>query len=121
MTVLGPVVNVFYFVADLPRATEWYTARLGLEPAVVRSQLVMYEVAGMRLTVHVVDEFNRAGPSGPVAYWDVEDVDRVVAEWSEHGAVAHRGPKTIFTGERLCQVLDPFGNLIGLRQASGAT
>jgi hypothetical protein len=33
------------------------------------------------------------------------------------GAVAHRGPKTIFTGERLCQVLDPFGNLVGLRQA----
>jgi predicted enzyme related to lactoylglutathione lyase len=121
MKVLGPVVNVFYFVADLPRATAWYTARLGLEPAVVRSQLLMFEVAGMRLTVHVVDEFNQGGPSGPVAYWDVEDVDRVVAEWSEHGAVAHRGPKTIFTGERLCQVLDPFGNLIGLRQAPGAT
>ena len=27
-----------------------------------------------------------------------------------------RGPKTIFSGERLCQVLDPFGNLIGFRQ-----
>jgi hypothetical protein len=26
------------------------------------------------------------------------------------------GPKTIMTGERLCQVLDPFGNLFGLRQ-----
>jgi hypothetical protein len=28
----------------------------------------------------------------------------------------HRGPKTIMTGERLCQMLDPFGNLFGLRQ-----
>jgi hypothetical protein len=32
------------------------------------------------------------------------------------GAIAHRGPKTIFSGERLCQLRDPFGNLLGLRQ-----
>jgi hypothetical protein len=25
-------------------------------------------------------------------------------------------PETIMTGERLCQLLDPFGNLFGLRQ-----
>jgi hypothetical protein len=38
--------------------------------------------------------------------------------WCEaRGAIAHRGPKTIFTGERLCQLRDPFGNLIGIRQA----
>ena len=28
----------------------------------------------------------------------------------------HRGPKTVFSGDRLCQVLDPFGNLLWLRQ-----
>lgn len=46
----------------------------------------------------------------------VPDVDATVAEWVSHGAVAHRGPKTIMTGERLCQLLDPFGNLFGVRQ-----
>jgi hypothetical protein len=35
------------------------------------------------------------------------------------GASAHRGPKTIMTGERLGQLLDPFGNLFGVRQAAG--
>ena len=59
---------------------------------------------------------NQPGPSGTVPYWTVSDVDATVARWSEHGASAHRGPKTIMTGERLCQVLDPFGNLFGLRQ-----
>ena len=44
---------------------------------------------------------------------------RLVAEWSSHGARAHRGPKTIMTGERLCQLLDPFGNLFGIRQPPG--
>jgi len=53
-----------------------------------------------------------------VAYWTVPDIDATVAEWTKQGAVAHRGPKTIMTGERLCQLLDPFGNLFGIRQPS---
>jgi uncharacterized glyoxalase superfamily protein PhnB len=43
-------------------------------------------------------------------------VDATVAQWSAHGASAHRSPKTIMTGERLRQMLDPFGNLFGRRQ-----
>ncbi|HEY3629625.1 MAG TPA: VOC family protein [Jatrophihabitantaceae bacterium] len=108
--------NVFYFVDDLVAATAWYSARLGVEPVTRAAQLVMFELSGARLTVHVADEFNRPGPSGTVPYWTVPDVDAIVAEWGIHGARAHRGPKTIMTGERLCQLLDPFGNLFGIRQ-----
>jgi predicted enzyme related to lactoylglutathione lyase len=108
--------NVFYFVRDLEGATSWYTARLGVEPAVRAAQLVMFDLGGVRLTLHEADEFNLPGPSGTVADWTVGDVDATVRQWSAHGAAAHRGPKTIMTGERLCQVLDPFGNLFGLRQ-----
>ena len=115
-TVLGPPGNVFYFVTDLADATTWYSARLGLEPAVRAAQLVMFDLPGTRLTLHEADEFNQPGPSGTVPYWTVADVDAVVAQWTEHGARRHRGPKTIMTGERLCQLLDPFGNLFGLRQ-----
>jgi hypothetical protein len=63
--------------------------------------------SGTRLTVHVADEYNQPGPSGTVPYWTVSDVDATVRQWSEQGASAHRGPKTIMTGERLCQMLDP--------------
>jgi predicted enzyme related to lactoylglutathione lyase len=52
-----------------------------------------------------------------VAYWGVADVDDVAGQCVARGAVAHRGPKTIFTGERLCQLQDPFGNLLGIRHA----
>jgi predicted enzyme related to lactoylglutathione lyase len=75
-------------------------------------------LGGSRLTLHSIDDFNAGGPAGCVAYWDVSDVDAVAADWIGHGAVAHRGPKTIATGERLCQLLDPFGNLIGIHQAA---
>ena len=114
---LRSVDDVFYFVPDLASATDWYTARLGTPPMLRERQLVRFDLGGARLTIHSIDEFDSDGPGGCVAYWNVEDVDAVTADWVQHGAVAHRGPKTIMTGERLCQLLDPFGNLIGVRQA----
>jgi predicted enzyme related to lactoylglutathione lyase len=118
-TVLGTPGNVFYFVSDLAAATAWYTARLGVEPVRRAAQLVMFDLPGSRLTLHEADSLNQPGPAGTVPYWTVSDVDATVAQWSEHGATPHRGPKTIMTGERLCQLLDPFGNLFGLRQPPG--
>jgi predicted enzyme related to lactoylglutathione lyase len=117
----GAVGNVFYFVADLDAAVEWYAARLNCEPVVRGGALVAFEVGGSRLTLHATDELNSTGPSGTVPYWTVPDVDAVVTEWTAHGAEAHRGPKTVFTGERLCQLLDPFGNLFGVREEAPRT
>jgi uncharacterized glyoxalase superfamily protein PhnB len=114
---LGPVGNVFYFVDALEEAVTWYSARLGREPVQRGGALVAFDVDGVRLTIHASDEFNQPGPAGVSAYWTVDDVDAIVDDWTAHGAVAHRGPKTVFTGERLCQLLDPFGNLFSIRQA----
>jgi predicted enzyme related to lactoylglutathione lyase len=110
------VGNVFYFVEDLDAAVAWYAARLQRQPVVRGGALVAFDVGGSRLTLHQTDELNTSGPSGTVPYWTVPDVDAVVAEWTAHGAKAHRGPKTVFTGERLCQLEDPFGNLFAVRQ-----
>jgi predicted enzyme related to lactoylglutathione lyase len=119
MISLNPVVNVFYFVEDLEAATEWYGQLLGRDPSETRpQQLASFTIGSARLTLHAQDDYNaNAGTRGTVAYWDVADVDAAVADCIGRGAVAHRGPVTIFTGERLCQVRDPFGNLLGLRQA----
>jgi uncharacterized glyoxalase superfamily protein PhnB len=111
------VVDVFCFVPDLAAATAWYTDRLGTSPALTAHQLARFDLGPSSLTVHTIDDLNTGGPAGCVAYWDVEDVDLVTDEWVRHGATAHRGPRTIMTGERLCQLRDPFGNLIGIRQA----
>jgi hypothetical protein len=89
---VGAPGNVFCFVADLAAAAAWYSARLGTAPVTQASQLVMFGLPGARLTVHEADEFNQPGPSGTVPYWTVCDVDATVAQWSQHGASAHRGP-----------------------------
>lgn len=115
---LSAVTNVFYFVDDLQAAREWYSWLLGDEPAEIQPQLITFLVGGTRLTLHLGDDVNQSGGLlGTVAYWGVADVDDVAAQCVARGAVAHRGPKTIFTGERLCQLQDPFGNLLGIRQA----
>lgn len=114
---LGPVGNVFYFVDDLEGAVAWYAERLGREPVQRGGALVAFDVDGVRLTLHETDDYNRPGPSGVSVYWTVDDIDAIVDDWTKHGAVAHRGPKTVFTGERLCQLLDPFGNLFSIRRA----
>ena len=115
---LGPVGNVFYFVDRLDDAVAWYAARLGRQPVLRGGALVAFDINGVRLTLHESDEYNSPGPAGVSAYWTVADVDAVVADWTAHGAVAHRGPKTVFSGERLCQLLDPFGNLFSIRQVA---
>ena len=114
---IGPVGNVFYFVDDLDAAVTWYSARLRREPVVRGGALVAFDIDGVRLTLHRTDELNTPGPSGTAPYWTVDDVDAVVEEWVENGASAHRGPKTVFTGERLCQLLGPFGNVFAVRSA----
>jgi uncharacterized glyoxalase superfamily protein PhnB len=118
-TSLGAVGNVFAFVADLLAATQWYRDRLGCEPVLTDRRVVAFDIAGTRLTLHVADEYNSPGPSVLAVYWTVRDVDRVVAAWTEAGATVHRGPKTVFTGERLRQLRDPFGNLFCVRQEVG--
>jgi len=115
---LGPVGNVFYFVDDLDAAMAWYTERLGREPVTLGRALVAFDIDGVRLTLHEADDVNSPGPAGTVPYWTVSDVDAVVADWTAHGATTHRGPKTVFTGERLCQLLDPFGNLFAVREVA---
>jgi len=111
------VGNVFYFVDDLDAAVEWYSARLDRQPVVRGGALVAFDLDGTRLTLHQKDDFNSPGPAGTSPYWTVSSVDAFVADWTAHGATTHRGPKTVFTGERLCQLLDPFGNLFSVREA----
>jgi predicted enzyme related to lactoylglutathione lyase len=113
---LGPVGDVFYFVEDLVAATQWYAERLDLQPIARQKQLVVFDVNGTRLTLHASDEYNSPGPAGVSVYWNVADVDQFIAEWTAHGARVHRGPKTVFSGDRLCQFIDPFGNLFAIRE-----
>lgn len=55
------------------------------------------------------------GKRGTVLYWQVESFDLAVEHLSKLGAKRYRGPMLIEGNKRMCQLEDPFGNLIGLK------
>ncbi len=68
-------------------------------------------------TIEVVrsDDKVPSGRSGTVLYWRVDDLLKEVDRFTALGAELYRGPINIEHGLAMCQLSDPFGNLIGLR------
>lgn len=56
-----------------------------------------------------------SGKAGTVLYWRVADLADAIAHFEQLGSKLYRGPMRIEHGLGMCQVTDPFGNLIGLR------
>jgi predicted enzyme related to lactoylglutathione lyase len=63
---------------------------------------------------HQADNKMPAGAAGQVAYWQVDNFDTALEKAKHLGAELYRGPLTRTDGQYMCQVRDPFGNLLGL-------
>ncbi|MCT6518282.1 MULTISPECIES: VOC family protein [Enterobacterales] len=68
-------------------------------------------------TIEVVQADSKvsAGKKGTVLYWQVDDFNCALTHFQKIGATLYRGPMEIDNGFYMCQVEDPFGNLIGLK------
>ena len=96
-------------VSDLDAAKTVYTALLGSphtdQPYYVGYAVDVFEVA-----------LNPAGAGGgPVAFTDVEDLDAARTALLAAGATERDAPQQVAPGSRICVLLDPDGNPIGLR------
>lgn len=72
-------------------------------------------LGGFSLEIVQADEKVGNGKMGTVLYWRVSSLNEAIAHFTSLGATVYRGPMCIENGLSMCQVLDPFGNLIGLR------
>jgi predicted enzyme related to lactoylglutathione lyase len=106
-------------VSDVTAALTWYARAF---PQATRKKLAMptfefeyLDVDGVMLELVPADEKVSSGASGSVVYWKVPDVDQALAHFLSIGATLYRGPSGIEDGKRMCQVQDPWGNCIGLR------
>jgi len=73
------------------------------------------EIDGIQIEFHPADEKVAAGAAGSVVYWTTADFDATLTHLQSLGATLYRGPGRIEDDEQMCQVLDPWGNCIGLR------
>lgn len=113
------VREIMMFVPNVPRARDWYREFLEFGPIIDTKEYCQFKIGDGELGLHPEDDKMQAGQNGTVAYFEVDDIDITLARAQALGAVLYRGPKTIHGDRVICQLLDPFGNVLGLTQILG--
>jgi len=108
--------GVMYIVTDPNAARQWYGHLFQTEIRFMEAfQFEYLLVGGCVMEFLEADHKNQPGTSGQVAYWLVPDFEAFLERACSLGASVYRGPINIEDGRQMAQLLDPFGNIIGVR------
>jgi len=113
---LNPIALLIY-VDDVKAGLNWY------KKAFPESKIVYIKdfdftalnINDFFLEIVQADEKVASGKFGTVMYWSVSELNSTINRLENLGAVLYRGPIAIENGLGMCQLEDPFGNLIGFR------
>ena len=109
------ISEIMYFVPSRVEAAEWFAKLFGQDITRLENPEYFYiRIGNQDVWFHIVDAKMPAGGDGQVAYWQVEDFDADLEHAQNLGAHLYRGPLDREDGTYMCQVKDPFGNLIGM-------
>ncbi len=111
----GAVHSVVYFVKELAKAKQWYSKMFGILPYRDDKDFIGFEIGAMLLGLHRADKKTEPGTS-QVAYWCVDDLNEATEYLLSEGAEIYRKTIKIAEGGKVCQLKDPFGNIIGLAE-----
>lgn len=102
---------IVYPTKDVEKAKQLFTSLLGIEPYVDSPYYVGYRTDAREIGI------DPNGPStGPIVYWDTEDIAAKVAELTAAGWQVTSDAKDVGGGLLVAQLSDGNGNTIGLRQ-----
>jgi predicted enzyme related to lactoylglutathione lyase len=105
-------------VKDLDGARRLYATLLGVAPYVDEAYYVGFPAAG--LEVGLDPNGHRAGLTGPVGYWHVDDIRTALDQLLSHGAEVEADVTDVGGGRLIARVVDGDGNTIGLLQDPSA-
>jgi predicted enzyme related to lactoylglutathione lyase len=108
------IKTIIYPVKDLASAKALFTKLLGVEPSMDEPYYVGFRVAGQ--DVGLDPHGHSRGMTGPVAYWNVDDIKSSVKALLDAGADEVEGVKDVGGGKLTAMVKDADGNVIGLIQ-----
>ena len=109
------IAEVMYFVPNRYEAARWYSSLFENEIFFLENPDHFFiRVGNQEVWFHQADHKVPSGAAGCVAYWQVGDFDEAVERAVRLGAEMYRGPLDREDGTFMCQVKDPFGNLVGL-------
>ncbi len=105
--------TTIYKVADIEKATKWYSDFLGIKPYFEEPFYVGFNVAGYELGLQP-DEKNEAKVDGVITYWGVKDVQEVYQNLLSCGAKSYEEPTEVGGGIIVAAVKDPWDNVFGI-------
>lgn len=110
-------------VPSVSDAMAWYERVFpsAVRAFVAESKFEYLQLGQFRIEIVATDSKVSSGACGSVVYWQFPEFETALHRFREAGAVLYRGPMSIESGQRMCQVQDPWGNCIGLRGPSIAT
>ena len=106
--------TVLYPVKDLDKAKALFTALFGIGPHADAPYYVGFSVNGAE--IGLVPSGHDQGMTGPVPFFDVEDIVATLGALQAQGAQVVQEPTDVGAGLLVAKVSDADGNDIGLRQ-----
>jgi predicted enzyme related to lactoylglutathione lyase len=104
-------MNLIVFPApDLEKSKTLFRALLGTDPYVDEPYYVGFRTGAIEIGLDP-----RGKSAGPIAYWDVEDIDGTLQRLIEAGAEKVQDPRDVGGGLLIAQARDTGGSTIGLR------
>lgn len=107
--------TVLYPVKDLDKARALFGILFGAEPHADAPYYVGFSVNGTE--VGLVPNGHRQGMTGPVPFFQVDDISATLDALRDAGAQVVQEPTDVGAGLLVAKVADADGNDIGLRQA----
>ena len=108
-------IKVFlYPVKDIAQAKQFHSQLLGIEPYVDTAYYVGFRIG--ELEIGLDPQGHAKGLTGPVGYYQVDDIKQSLQLLVEAGAQIQQEPQDVGGGMLIATVKDADNNLIGLRQ-----
>lgn len=107
--------TIIFPVTNLDGAKTLYGQLLGVAPSMDAPYYVQFNVGGHEIGLD--PNGHKQGMTGPVAYWDVDDIQETVRQLVAGGAQLQQPVRDVGGGLLVAVVRDGDGNPIGLKQA----
>lgn len=108
--------TIIYPVKDATGAAAFYTTLLGVEPYVNQPYYVGFRVGDQEIGLD--PHGHSKGMTGPVAYWNVDDIKQSLQQLRAAGAETLQDVTDVGGGRLIASVQDADGNRTGLMQST---
>jgi predicted enzyme related to lactoylglutathione lyase len=109
------IKTIIFPVRDLDSAKALYTGLVGAEPYADAPYYVGYRIGDQEIGLD--PNGHKSGMTGPIGYWEVDDIKATLQALLDRGAETLREPRDVGGGKLIATVKDQDGNVIGLAQS----